>query len=137
MEKITVQTNINASVEKVWECYTNPSHIVNWNTALPTWHTPKAENDLKVGGGFMFRMEAKDGSEGFDFSGDYLEVIPNELLSYKMDDNRIAVVKFMAQDASTTVEVTFDTEDQNPVDMQRTGWQSILDNFARYVESSN
>ncbi|MCA9308675.1 MAG: SRPBCC family protein [Patescibacteria group bacterium] len=137
MEKITVQTNINASVEQVWECYTNPSHIVNWNTALPTWHTPKAENDLQVGGRFMFRMEAKDGSEGFDFSGEYLEVIPNELLSYKMDDNRIAVVKFMAQDASTTVEVTFDTEDQNPVAMQRTGWQSILDNFARYVESSN
>lgn len=136
-ETITVETTIQAPVAKVWECYTDPAHIILWNNASPDWHTPKAENDLRVGGRFLSRMEAKDGSAGFDFTGTYTEVVPLRQISYLMDgaDARAASTLFTPDGDSTHVAVTFDIEHENSVELQRGGWQSILDNFQEHVES--
>lgn len=133
---VTVQTVIDARLTKVWPEYTSPDHIVKWNAASEDWHTVSAVNDLRNGGRFAFRMEAKDGSEGFDFSGTYTDVKINELIAYTMDDNRKVRVEFKEEMGKTTVTVTFDPENENPIDMQREGWQAILDNFKKYVESS-
>lgn len=133
--KVTIETTINAPVEKVWECWTNPDHIVKWNNASEDWHTTKAENDLRTGGKFMSRMEAKDGSMGFDFSGVYDNVIINELIEYTLGDGRKVNVKFVNDNDTTKVTETFDAESENPVEMQKAGWQSILDNFKKYSES--
>ena len=132
---VTVQAVIMASVETVWKLWTNPSDIVQWNTASPDWHTPKAENDVRNGGTFNIRMEAKDGSFGFDFYGVYDTVIPNEKLQYTMGDGRKVTVDFVTQGAQTKIVETFDPEPQNPVEMQRSGWQAILDNFKKYAEN--
>lgn len=133
-KSITIQATIKAPVEKVWELWTVPEHVVQWNNASDDWHTPKAENDLKPGGNFMFRMEAKDGSEGFDFSGTYDEVKAKELIAYTMGDGRKVKAIFKENAGETTVTETFEAENINSIEMQRSGWQSILDNFKKYVE---
>ena len=133
---ITVATNIVAPIEKVWKRWITPDDIIRWNNASEDWHTPKAENDLQVGGKFVYRMEAKDGSMGFDFGGIYNQVRENELIEYTMDDGRNAKIHFKEHDNKTGTEVvvTFEAEELNPVEMQREGWQAILDNFKKYVE---
>ena len=134
--QITVSTTINAPVNKVWQVYNTPADIIQWNTAHPDWHTPKAENDLRPGGNFSSRMEAKDGSFGFDFHGTYDEVVVNQLITYTMGDSRKAKVVFDANGDETTVTTTFEAEDENPAEMQREGWQAILNNFKQYVEAN-
>jgi uncharacterized protein YndB with AHSA1/START domain len=133
-ETVTVASYVSVPVDRVWEYWTNPEHIKQWNNASPDWHTPKAENDLRNGGKFSARMEAKDGSFGFDFGGTYDEVKKNELIRYTMGDGRKVEVKFTPNGAVTLIEENFDAEQTNPVEMQRTGWQAILDNFKKYAE---
>ncbi|HEY4390872.1 MAG TPA: SRPBCC family protein [Paenibacillus sp.] len=134
-ESITIETTVQTPVEKVWEYWTEPQHLTKWNSASDDWHTPKAENDLRVGGKFLTRMEAKDGSFGFDFGGVYDDVRINEFISYTMDDGRKVAITFVSQEDSTKVIEIFDAEATNPVEMQRAGWQSILDNFKKYCEN--
>lgn len=134
--QVTVESNINAPVEKVWEYWTKPEHITKWNFAIDTWHSPSATNDLRVGGSFTSRMEAKDGSMGFDFGGIYDDVKTHQLIEYTMSDGRRVKVKFSGSGNQTHVEETFDAETMNPVEMQKGGWQAILDNFKKYVESN-
>jgi uncharacterized protein YndB with AHSA1/START domain len=134
--KVTVETTVSAPVQKVWKLWSEPEHITKWNSASEDWHTPRAENDLRTGGKFSSRMEAKDGSFGFDFGGMYNNVVTNELIEYTMEDNRTVSVRFTANGNETTVTETFDAENQNPVEMQRMGWQAILDNFKKYVEAN-
>lgn len=133
--KITIQADILADIKMVWNHYTKPQHITLWNFASPDWCCPKAENDLRVGGKFSSRMEAKDGSFGFDFEGMYDEVNAPGNLTYSMNDNRKVSVNFEAAGDKTRVTITFDPENENPEEMQREGWQAILNNFKRYVES--
>ncbi|MBL0913390.1 MAG: SRPBCC family protein [Bacteroidia bacterium] len=135
MEQITVTSSVNAPVERVWEYWTNPQHIMRWNSASEDWHTPRAENDLRAGGKFSSRMEARDGSMGFDFEGVYDEVEPHSLISYTMADGRKVRISFSENDGFTEVRETFDPEGTNPVEMQRMGWQAILDNFKKYSEA--
>ncbi len=133
---ITVETTVNASKETVWEYWIKPEHITQWNNASNDWHTPRAENDLRVGGKFLSRMEAKDGSFGFDFSGVYDEVKPNERIVYTIADGRKVIIDFKGSGNATKVSETFDAEQTNSLEMQRGGWQAILDNFKKYVEES-
>jgi uncharacterized protein YndB with AHSA1/START domain len=133
---ITVESTINAPVEKVWKFWSLPEHIKKWNNASDDWHTPSSENDLRPGGKFSTRMEAKDGSFGFDFGGIYDEVKTNELITYTMGDGRKVKVVFTSNGNTTTVTETFEAESQNPVEMQKGGWQAILDNFKKYVEAN-
>jgi len=135
-EKITVQACVKAPVERVWECWTAPVHITKWNNASDDWHTPRAENDLRAGGKFLTRMEAKDGSFGFDFEGAYDEVKTHQLIAYTMSDGRKVSITFDGKNGETTVVESFDPESQNPVEMQKDGWQAILDNFKKYVETN-
>jgi uncharacterized protein YndB with AHSA1/START domain len=135
MEKITVEATIEADKIKVWDYYTNPKHIVNWNFADPSWHCPSAENDLKIGGRYCARMEARDGSFGFDFEAFYTEIIVGEGFSYEFG-GRKATVKFDHSGNKTEVVVTFEPENENPIEMQKDGWQAILNNFKDYVESN-
>ncbi len=132
--KITVERFVKAPIAKVWSAYTTPADIERWNAASDDWHTTKAVVDLRVGGQFSSRMEAKDGSFGFDFAGTYTKIEPEKLIEYAFGD-RAAVVEFLPGADGVTVRVTFDAETQNPADMQRSGWQAILDNFARHVEA--
>ena len=133
--KITVETTVNAPVEKVWKSWNEPQHIKNWCAASDDWHAPKAENDLRTGGTFSTRMEAKDGSFGFDFGGVYDNVKKNELIEYTMGDGRKVKVIFSPSGDQTKIVETFDAEATNSVEMQRGGWQAILDNFKKYTES--
>ena len=133
---ITVEADIRASVEKVWDRYTNPQHIVKWNNASDDWHTPRAENDLRTGGRFLSRMEARDGSSGFDFTGVYTDVRPLKQINYTMDDDRKVEASFVSGGNETTLRISFEAEQTNPVEMQKEGWQSILNNFKKYVEKS-
>ena len=135
MEKITVQTNINAPISKVWDAFTDPEAIMKWNAAAPDWHSPRAINDLRVGGEFNYRMEAKNGSEGFDFTGTYTVVQPQKLIEYAMEGGRQVSVRFGEAGEETKVTTMFDPENENPPEFQRQGWQSILDNFKQYVET--
>ncbi len=132
---ITVETLIDAPVAQVWETFTQPEHIINWNFASEDWCSPKAENDLQVGGKFSLRMEAKDGSFGFDFEGTYTEVKEYELVVYKLADDRTVRIEFNIKDEKTHVKEVFGAEDTNPVELQQKGWQSILNNFKKYTES--
>lgn len=134
--KITVTAQINAPAEKVWEYYNDPEHVKQWNNASEDWHTPRAENDLRIGGSFTYRMEARDGSAGFDFGGTYDAVEEKQFMQYTMTDGRVVQVKFTENDGMTEIEVTFDPEAENELEFQRQGWQSILDNFKQYVESN-
>lgn len=132
---ITVEATVNAPVETVWNAWTSPEHIVKWNCASEDWHTPKAENDVRTGGKFMSRMEAKDGSFGFDFEGIYDEVKVNEIIAYTLGDNRKVRITFNGNGNSTAISETFEAESTNPIEMQKGGWQAILDNFKKYTES--
>lgn len=134
--RITVSAAINAPLEKVWERYTAPDHITKWNFASADWQCPWAKNDLKVGGKYAARMEAKDGSFGFEFEAIYDVVKVNEELSYTMADGRKATNLFKANGAQTLVETTFDAESENSAEMQKGGWQAILDNFKKYAEAN-
>lgn len=134
--KITVHTTIKAPVEKVWKYWTEPDHITQWNNASDDWHTPRAENDLRPGGKFLSRMEAKDGSFGFDFEGIYEEVRPFQFISYSLGDKRKTEISFISSGNETEVIETFDAENSNAAEMQRAGWQAILNNFKKYVESN-
>jgi len=133
---VTIENTINAPVEKVWEYWSKPQHIIKWNAASDDWHTPRSENDLREGGRFVSRMEAKDGSMGFDFGGVYNVVRKNEYIEYTMDDDRKVKNNFSAQGNKTKVVINFEAETQNSVEMQKGGWQAILDNFKKYVESN-
>ncbi len=133
---ITVEALINAPIEKVWEFWTKPEHIMVWNAASDDWHTPSATNDLRTGGKFTSRMEAKDGSFGFDFEGIYDEVINLELIKYGMADGRKVQVNFIKDGNNTQIIEKFDPESVNPLDMQKAGWQAILNNFKKYTEAN-
>lgn len=136
-EPITIQTLVKAPVDKVWRFWSVPEHIMKWNSASDDWHTPKAENDLRTGGKFSSRMEAKDGSMGFDFEGVYDEVKEHETIAYTMGDGRKVKITFVSKgNNETEVVETFDPEETNSLELQRSGWQSILDNFKKYVEAS-
>ncbi len=131
---ITVEANISASLEDVWRCYTEPRHIANWNFASSDWHCPDARNDLRVGGEYFARMEAKDGSVGFDLTAVYDEVKPQQKLMYTMTDGRKVITSFLSTGDKVQVTTVFEAEDMNPLDMQKAGWQSILNQFKYYTE---
>jgi len=133
--KITVETTVLAPVSDVWRAYTTPEDIILWNAASDDWHTPRATVDLRVGGAFNSRMEAKDGSMGFDFAGTYTNIVDQELIEYSFGD-RTARVEFVPTPADVVVRVTFDAENMFPVEQQRAGWQAILDNFKKHVEAA-
>ncbi|MEI6729372.1 MAG: SRPBCC family protein [bacterium] len=133
--KITVQNTISAPLEKVWNYYNTPEHITKWNFADPTWECPKSSVDLRVGGEFSSTMAAKDGSAAFDFAGTYTKLEEFKTIEYSFGD-RMANIEFMPTEGGVIVKVTFDPETENPVEMQQGGWQSILDNFKKYVESN-
>ena len=135
-QQITIEATVNAPVTKVWQYYTEPKHITKWNNASDDWHTTRAENDLRKGGKFLSRMEAKDGSFGFDFGGVYDDVKANELIAYTMDDGRKAKIVFASADNRTKIVIDFDAETENPIELQRGGWQAILDNFKKYVQTN-
>jgi uncharacterized protein YndB with AHSA1/START domain len=135
-ETITVEATINAPFDAVWDGYTNPADIVQWNAASDDWRTTKATVDLRVGGDFSSRMEAKDGSFGFDFAGTYTRVEPKAALAYQIGD-RAAEISFREGLGGVTVQVRFDAETTNPIEMQKAGWQAILDNFKRQMEAKS
>ena len=132
--QITVQTTVKAPIDQVWQAYVTPEDIQQWNTASEDWHTTQSTVDLRVGGTFSSRMEAKDGSFGFDFAGVYTKIIPHELIEYAFGE-RSGTVQFAATPEGVTVSVTFDAESEHPEEQQRQGWQAILNNFAKHVES--
>ena len=134
--KIVIETSISAPIEKVWEYWTQPQHITHWNFATDEWICPTAINELKPGGQLNWRMEAKDGSMGFDFTGTYLEVKENEFLSYNMSDGRKVTIDFSVVDGQVRLKESFEAEGTNSDEQQRAGWQAILNNFKKYVESS-
>jgi len=134
--KITVAATINADVKTVWDYYTNPEHITKWNFAHESWQCPWALNDMRVGGKYSARMEAKDGSVGFEFEAVYNEIHECKDFTYTMPYGREVIVVFTADGNATKVDVTFDAENQNPVEMQKDGWQAILDNFKKYTEEN-
>lgn len=134
MQEITVQTTINAPIRKIWEYWTDPKHIVNWAFASDGWCAPSATNDLRVGGKFNTRMEVKDGSAGFDMEGVYTMVEEFKKIEYEFGDRK-ASVEFIPQEQGVKVTETFEPENENPIEMQRAGWQAILDNFKKYTES--
>ncbi len=131
---ITVKATVNASVEKAWNTWTSTEHITKWNSPSPDWHTPRATNDLKKGGRFNSRMEAKDGSMGFDFEGVYDEVESNKTIAYTLADGRKVTIQFKGNGNTTDVIETFDPENENSREIQQAGWQAILDNFKTYTE---
>ncbi len=133
---ITVQTTVNAPIETVWESWTNPSDIIKWNHASDDWHSPRAENDLRVGGKFVARMEAKDGSAGFDFGGIYTLIKPHKLIEYTMGDGRKVKVNFKSDGDSTRIIELFEAEGTHTIEEQLNGWQAILNNFKKYTESN-
>lgn len=133
---ITVSVKIDASVEKVWNYFTQPEHIVNWNFANDDWHSPSAENNLTVNGLFKYNMAAKDGSFSFDFWGNYTQIETHKTIAYTIGDGRKAILHFTENDNQTEVVEMFEPESQNPEEMQQMGWQAILNNFKKYVEQN-
>ena len=133
---ITVQGTINASIEKIWELWTAPEHVMKWNNASEDWHTPFAENDLKVGGKFKYTMASTDGTMRFDFEGVYTNVVNPSLIEYEMADGRKVKIVFEKDAEGIKVIESFDPETVNPEEMQKNGWQAILDNFKKYVENA-
>lgn len=134
-QKVTVSAAIHAPVEKVWVYWTAPQHIVHWNFASQDWHTPHASNDLREGGKFSYRMEAKDGSMGFDFTGTYTKVLLNKQIQFILDDEREVRINLKQENELTLLTETFEAEDMNSITLQQAGWQSILNHFREYVES--
>ena len=135
-KKITIRATVNRSPQEVWRKWTTPEDIMAWNSASDDWHSPSATNDLRVGGAFCYRMEAKDGSYGFDFSGIYDEVVPEKKIAYTLGDDRKVVTEFTPVDGGTFITVTFDAEGENSLELQRDGWQAILDHFKRHAEAA-
>ena len=135
-QTITVETTVNAPIEKVWKFWTEPKHITQWNAAIDSWQCPSAENDLKARGKFSFRMEAKDGSFGFDFGGTYDTMKENHLIEYTLGDGRKAKITFTGSGHTTKVVEDFEAESINPIEMQKGGWQAILENFKKYTETN-
>jgi len=133
---ITVETTVNAPVEKVWKCWTEPGHITGWTFASDDWHAPYADNDLRKDGKFKTTMAAKDGSFSFDFGGTYTNVTEHSLIAYTMEDGRKVKVSFSGDGDTTKVVETFDPENTHPADFQKAGWQAILDNFKKYTEAA-
>ncbi len=133
--KITIETVVKSRLNSVWDAWNNPDDIKRWNTAQDDWHTTRSTVDLREGGKFLSRMEAKDGSMGFDFEGTYTRIVPHSIIEYRMSDGREARVEFVKHGDSVSVKTTFDAETENPPEMQRAGWQAISDNFGRYVEA--
>ena len=133
--KISIETHVKAPLQRVWQAWNDPRAIEQWNAASPDWHTPRSSVDLRVGGRFCARMEARDGSMGFDFEGSYTRVEPEKLIEFTLGDQRTVRVEFVEQDGGVTVRERFDAEDVHSAEQQRQGWQAILNNFARYVES--
>jgi len=134
--RITVQVNIEAPVGQVWQFWTSPESISQWNNASDDWHTPYVDNNVKVGATFLWRMEAKDGSFGFDFGGTYEVVKPNEQIQYVLGDERKVKIDFHSTGSITKVAETFEAENENSLELQQAGWQAILDNFRKYVEKN-
>ena len=132
--KITIEIVVKANLSSVWDTWNNPEDIKQWNTAQDDWQTTRSTVDLREGGKFLSRMEAKDGSLGFDFEGTYTRVVPLSIIEYRMSDGREAKVEFLKRGDSLNVKTTFDAETENPPEKQRAGWQAISDNFGRYVE---
>jgi len=132
---VTISTSINAPVEEVWEYFNAIEHVTKWNQASPDWHSPSGKNDLKEGGEFSYRMEAKDGSFGFDFGGKYDKVEPHSYIEYTIEDGRKVKIWFTETDGGTSVKEEFEAETANPVEMQQQGWQAILNSFKNYTES--
>ena len=135
--QITVKAEVKKPVTQVWNLWTQPEHIIQWNNASPDWHSPKAENDLKTGGKFNIRMEAKDGSMGFDFAGVYDKVVVHKSIEYTIGDGRKVQINFSETEGKTLITETFEAEQENSIEMQRSGWQSIMDNFKRYSENQH
>lgn len=133
--KITVETIVKAKLSQVWDAWNNPADIKQWNTAQDDWHTTRSTVDLREGGKFMSRMEARDGSGGFDFEGTYTRIVPHKAIEYRMSDGREVEVEFVERGGGVLVKETFDPETENPPELQRQGWQAILDNFGRHVEA--
>ncbi|MDH7943429.1 SRPBCC family protein [Pseudohongiella sp. SYSU M77423] len=133
--KITIETLVKAKLDTVWDAWNNPDDIKQWNAASDDWHTTRSTVDLRVGGSFLSRMEAKDGSFGFDFEGTYTRIVPHELIEYKMSDGREVTTTFIDTADGVHINSVFDAESENPPEMQRDGWQAILDNFARHAQS--
>lgn len=133
--KIAIEALVRAPLARVWDAWNTPADIMQWNTAQDDWHTTRSEVDLREGGTFLSRMEAKDGSMGFDFEGTYTRIVPHELIEYRMSDGREVRVEFVEQTDGVLVKTAFDAESENPPEMQRDGWQAILDNFGRHVEA--
>ncbi|MEH6679778.1 MAG: SRPBCC family protein [Sediminicola sp.] len=133
--EITVKTEVDSPIEKVWDYWNAPEHIVKWNSPSPDWHSPKAQQDVRPGGRFLVRMEAKDGSFGFDFEGVYDEVVPHQKITYTLGDGRKVKILFASKGTTTIITETFDAEGENSLEMQQQGWQAILDNFKNYTET--
>lgn len=133
---ITIEATVKATPAKVWTAWTDPAHITRWNFAADDWCCPSASNDLRVGGKYAARMEAKDGSFGFDFEAIYDEVTPEKSMTYTMPDGRVVTTTFEEASGTTRVKTVFDAESENSIEMQRDGWQAILNNFKRYVEAT-
>ncbi|MCJ7466893.1 MAG: SRPBCC family protein [Maribacter sp.] len=136
IKMIRVTAMVDAPLTKVWTYWTEPQHIIKWNNASPDWHTPTAENDLRNDGRFNYRMEARDGSYGFDFWGIYDTVEPNKAIAYTMGDGRKVAIDFKETKKQVQITETFEPENENPIEMQKGGWQAILDNFKKYVEEN-
>lgn len=134
-DPIEISAVIEAPIENVWQFWNKPIHVVNWSFASPEWCCPTAESDLRTGGRFTSRMEAKDGSMGFDFGGTYTSVIPNEFIAYSMDDNRKVEISFKTKNGQTLIVQKFEPETSNPREFQQAGWQAILNNFKNYAEA--
>jgi uncharacterized protein YndB with AHSA1/START domain len=134
IDRITITANILAGRQKVWDFYTKPEHITKWNFADPSWHCPTASNDFKIGGQYLARMEAKDGSFGFDFDATYIEINRGKSFSYEFG-GRFATVMFKEVNELTEVTISFEPETENSIELQRDGWQAILENFKKYVET--
>ena len=135
-ENITIEAHVNAPIEKIWELWTKPEHIKKWNNASDDWHTTRAENDLRIGGKFLSRMEAKDGSFGFDFEGIYDDVTTNQKISYTLLDDRKVDITFLQTENGVKITETFEAENENSLELQKQGWQAILNNFKNYVENN-
>lgn len=135
--KISVEALVKSDINAVWCAWTTPEDINQWNAASDDWHNPRSVNDLRVGGRFSYRMEARDGSMGFDFEGTYTKIDENRLIEYKMDDGRLVSIDFRSENDGVRVIETFDAEDESSAEQQRQGWQSILDNFVRHVDALN
>ncbi len=134
--KITISASISADIQKTWNYYTLPAHITKWNFASDDWHCPSASNDMQVGGKYIGRMEAKDGSFGFDFEAIYSEIKPYEHFTYLSEDDRQIDVFFKSNAGNTEITITFDAENENPIELQQQGWQAILNNFKKYIEAN-